>query len=299
MKRAASEPTTLRTCSKKGKLETSNPHLFDSRLQFEEAGHVYFWDGEDIRKIGGTSVTTIVKSFFKPFNPQHCIRAITRGRKYLTDPSYKYYKKTNQQILDMWAQIRDEAADAGTRFHLDIELSYNGIEVSSDTKEWNQFQMFEKSRDKTMTPFRTEWMIYDAELRIAGSMDMVFKNSDGTYSIYDWKRSKAIKVKDSKKGTFPLEHVSDCNFMHYSLQLNLYKYILEKNYGVKITALVLVVCHPVQNGFKKIVCPDMQEEIKDMLDLRRLSLFKHSYITLGGLGLTPKEAREIDWGQIP
>ena len=298
MKRAA-EPTTLRTCAKKGKLEESNPHQFDKRLGFEEAGHVYYWDGDNIKDIGGTSCTTIIKSFFTPFNAQHCIRAITRGRKYLTDPDYKYYKKTNKEILDMWEQNRDDAASAGTQFHLDVELSYNGIDVENDTKEWKQFQMFEKSRDKTMLPFRTEWMIYDTELRVAGSMDMVFKNSDGTFSIYDWKRSKAIKIKNSKKGNFPLQHVADCNYMHYALQLNLYKYILENNYDVKISSLVLIVCHPVQNGFKKIVCPDMQEEIKDMLDLRRLSLFKHSYITLGVLGLTPVEAREIDWSTIP
>mgnify|MGYP001178533474 CR=1 FL=1 len=298
MKRAA-EITTLRTCEKKGRLEESNPHALDSRLGFEEAGHVYYWDGGDIKDIGGTSSTTFIKSFFTPFNPQHCIRAITRGRKYLTDPSYKYYKKTNQEILDMWAKNRDEAADAGTRFHLDVELSYNGILVENNTREWEQFKMFEKSRDKSMLPYRTEWMIYDTELRLAGSLDMVFKNADGTYSIYDWKRSKAIKTKDSKKGGFPIEHLPDCNFTHYSLQLNLYKYILEKNYGVRISTMVLVVCHPVQNGFKKIVCPDLQEEISDMLDLRRLSLFKHSYITLGVLGLSPDEAREIDWSSVP
>ena len=297
MKRVA--VTTLRTSTKKGRLEEANTHRFDERLQFEEAGHVYFWDGNDISEIGGTSATTLIKSFFTPFNPQQCIRAITRGRKYLTDPSYKYYKKTNKEILGMWDRNRDEACEAGTRFHLDIELSYNGIEVDNGTKEWGQFQMFESSRDKNMTPYRTEWMIYDHELRIAGSMDMVFKNTDGTYSIYDWKRSKAIKIKDSKKGKFPIEHVADCNFMHYSLQLNLYKYILERNYNVKISSLVLVVCHPVQNGYKKIVCPDMQNEIHDMLDFRRLSLFKHSYITLGALGLTPDEAREIDWDSIP
>lgn len=297
MKRSAA--TTLRTSAKKGKLEEDNPHNLDHRLTFEEDGHVYFWDNEDIKAIGGMSSTTFIKSFFTPFNPQHCIRSITRGRKYLTDPSYKYYKKTNKEILAMWDKNRDEAADAGTRFHLDIELTYNGICVENDTKEWKQFQMFESMRDKNMVPFRTEWMIYDPELRLAGSMDMVFKNPDGTFSIYDWKRSKGIRVKDSKKGNFPLEHVSDCNFMHYSLQLNLYKYILEKNYGVKISSLVLVVCHPLQNGFKKIVCPDLQEEIRDMLDLRRLSLFKHSYITLGNLGLTPDEARNIEWESIP
>lgn len=298
MKRAPA-PTTLRTCAKKGKLEEANSHTLDHRLEFEEAGHVYFWDGEDIKNIGGTSATTFIKSFFNEFNPQHCIRAITRGRKYLTDPTYKYYKKTNKEILDMWAKNRDEAAEAGTRFHLDVELSYNGISVENDTKEWQQFQMFEKSRDKSMMPFRTEWMIYDTELRLAGSMDMVFKNSDGTYSIYDWKRSKAIKIKDSKKAKFPIDHVADCNFMHYSLQLNLYKYILQKNYGLKISNMVLVVCHPVQHGFRKIVCPDMQAEIMDMLDFRRLSLFKHSYITLGTLGLKPAEAKAIDWSTIP
>lgn len=297
MKRVA--PTTLRTAAKKGKLEEANEHKHDARLTFEEAGHVYFWDTTDIADFGGMSSTTFIKSFFTPFNPQHCIRSITRGRKYLTDPTYKYYKKTNKEILAMWDQNRQEAADAGTRFHLDIELSYNGVEVENDTKEWKQFKMFESLRDQNMTPFRTEWMIYDTELKLAGSMDMVFKNLDGTFSIYDWKRSKAIKTKDSKKGLFPLEHIPDCNFMHYSLQLNLYKYILEKNYGVQVSSLVLVVCHPCQNGFKKITCPDLQNEIQDMLDLRRLSLFKHSYITLGSLGLTPEEAREIDWSSIP
>ena len=275
MNSTASEPTTLRTCSKKGKLETFNPHIFDSRLQFKEEGHVYYWDGKDIKTLGGTSVTTIIKSFFKPFNPQHCIRAITRGRKYLTDPSYKYYKKTNQEILNMWALTRDEAADAGTRFHLDIELSYNGIEVSSDSKEWNQFQMFEKAREKTMTPFRTEWMIYDSELRIAGSMDMVFKNSDGTFAIYDWKRSKAIKIKDSKKGNFPLEHVSDCNFMHYSLQLNIYKTLLERNYDMKIDECWLVCLHPEKKQFERIKVVDMSEEVNQLFEERIKKIDNH------------------------
>ena len=40
-----------------------------------------------------------------------------------------------------------------------------------------------------MEPYRTEWMVYDEDLRFAGSIDMIFKNKDGTLEIYDWKRT--------------------------------------------------------------------------------------------------------------
>ena len=43
-----------------------------------------------------------------------------------------------------------------------------------------------------LKPYRTEWMIFDEDLKLAGSIDMVYENPDGTLSIYDWKRSKDI-----------------------------------------------------------------------------------------------------------
>ena len=36
-------------------------------------------------------------------------------------------------------------------------------------------------------------MIWDKELRFAGSIDMVFENPDGTLQIYDWKKNKHKK----------------------------------------------------------------------------------------------------------
>ena len=40
-------------------------------------------------------------------------------------------------------------------------------------------------------------MIWDKELKFAGSIDMVYENPDGSLMIYDWKRSKAIKKTDN------------------------------------------------------------------------------------------------------
>jgi len=83
--------------------------------------------------------------------------------------------------------------------------------------------------------FRTEWVIYDEESKISGSVDMVYKDPlDGKYIIADWKRSKEIKMSNIwKSGNHPITHdLDDCNFIHYSLQLCIYKTILEKNYGI-------------------------------------------------------------------
>ena len=84
------------------------------------------------------------------------------------------------------------------------------------------------------SPYRTEWMVYHEELRLAGSIDMIFENEDGSLQIYDWKRCKEISY-DSYYGkaaiTSCISHLPDTNFWHYSLQLNVYKNILEIKYG--------------------------------------------------------------------
>ena len=50
------------------------------------------------------------------------------------------------------------------------------------------------------------------------------------------------------------------------MQLNLYKYILESKYDVRIDNLFLVVFHP-NNGagvFNKEKCPDIQDTMKEL-----------------------------------
>ncbi len=56
--------------------------------------------------------------------------------------------------------------------------------------------------------------------------------------------------------------------MLYSLQLNIYKFILEKNYNVKIKDMYLVTLHPENNlkNFEKIKVNDMQKRVKSLLE---------------------------------
>ena len=56
------------------------------------------------------------------------------------------------------------------------------------------FEKFEEEIGKDKEPYRTEWMVWDDELKFAGSIDMIYRNPDGTLDIYDWKRSVGIKM---------------------------------------------------------------------------------------------------------
>jgi hypothetical protein len=116
-------------------------------------------------------------------------------------------------------------------------------------------------------------MVWDKELKLAGSIDMVFRNPDGTLLIYDWKRCKQIK-KDNRfqsAKTKCISHFPDSNFWHYSLQLNTYKYMLEKNYGEKVVGMFLVCLHPNNNNksYLRYEVKHHKKEIDDLMLLRK------------------------------
>ena len=111
-------------------------------------------------------------------------------------------------------------------------------------------------------------MVYDEDIHIAGSIDMVYEDplEEGSLMIYDWKRTKEIK-KTSSFGKYSttecISHLPDTNFWHYALQLNMYKTILERKYDKKVTKLMLVCLHPDnKNGdYLLFKVPILEEEI--------------------------------------
>jgi ATP-dependent exoDNAse (exonuclease V) beta subunit len=121
-----------------------------------------------------------------------------------------------------------------------------------------------------MKPYRTEWMIYDEDIKISGSIDMVYENDDGTLSIYDWKRCKQItKVNQYNKFAITKEicDMPDSNFWHYSLQLNTYKAILEAKYNKRIRDMFLVQLHPEadEGNYALYPVPDLSITVTELL----------------------------------
>jgi ATP-dependent exoDNAse (exonuclease V) beta subunit len=249
-------------------LSTKNSHPRDEFISFEEGPHIYTVCGE---RNTYTSVTTWNHSHFSHFDATGIVNNILKGRK-MNDPTYKYYGMTKEQILEDWDNNRDNAAKAGTKMHYDIECYFNGFDIVNDSIEYGYFLQFRKDFPE-LIPYRTEWMVYYEELKLSGSIDMIFENPDGTLQIYDWKRCQEIKHEDSF-GKFAktscISHLPDTNFWHYALQLNVYKIILEHKYGKKVSDLYLICLHPdnVYKNYQRIKVPILENEMVDLVKLR-------------------------------
>lgn len=257
-------------------LSVKNAHPRDQFITFDEGPHVYTVHGES----GYTSVTTWNHHHFEQFDADKIIDSMMKGKK-MKDPTYKYYGMTREQIKASWDCNRDGASSAGTKMHLDIEHFYNGLPVENDSIEYEYFKQF-VSDFPDLKPYRTEWMVYWEDIKISGSIDMIFENPDGTLLIYDWKRCKEISHENGfgKTASTPcIRHLPDTNFWHYSLQLNMYKTILENKYDKKVVGLFLVCLHP-DNPYKsydRIEVPFLDKEMKDLIEFRRQELLEKKH----------------------
>lgn len=246
-------------------LKDKNPHERDNKIVFQEKGHQYIVNGTK----GFTSVTTLVHNAFPKFNADKIIDGMMNSPKW---PDSPYFGMTKPEIKKKWKENGQDAAKMGTAMHAMFEYHYNHIhpeiiETYKDTIEYAYFHNFIQDHPELL-PYRTEWNVFHEEFKWSGSIDMTFSNEDGTKSIYDWKRVKKIeKYNNFNKRCLVegLQHIHDTNYWHYTLQLNLYKFILEKKYDMIVRDLHLVVIHPDNEcrNYEVIKLPIIPE--KDLL----------------------------------
>lgn len=245
-------------------MNINNRHIRDDDIKFESHSHKYtILDGTK----SYVSVTSFVKTFFPVFNPESAIIKMKKSKNW--NESNKYFNMTDDEIKTLWVNIGTEASAAGTGLHETIDKYLNSIlETEPDSIEWNMFRQFIdnfESKGIISEKYRSEWMIYDEESQICGTLDFIYKNTDDTYTIVDWKRSKNISEPRSL-------FINNSNYWIYTLQLNLYKYILEKNYGLKVSKLMIVQLHPENETYKIFSVPDKQYTIKGFVRDRRKKL---------------------------
>lgn len=228
----------------------------DINISFDELNHIYTIKNITIKPI---SVTTLIHKYFPIFNADEVINKIKLSNNTNTS---KYFNLSDVEIKKLWKDNADEASHRGTIMHQNIEhFLTKGIVINPVTKEFTLFMNFWEQCKKLYTDFnfyKSEWIIYDDTALIAGSIDCILENStNGDLIIIDWKRSKEIKYDNKyQKGKAPFDNFPDCNFSHYSLQLNFYRHILENKYNKKIVMMLLVILHPLQDEF---ICIDVKK----------------------------------------
>jgi hypothetical protein len=245
-------------------LEINNAHPRDVRVKFYERDHFYTIDDIRVQKSG----TAIVNEIFPHFDADKVIKNMKRKQSWKNHPLYGL---TTEEIKEKWRLNGVNASTLGTRMHRAIELYYNNVEQedpsATETPEFSHFMKFVKN-NPNLIPYRTEWSIYDEEYWIAGQIDLCTINVDGTVDLYDWKRCKAIKFEDygAKMANHPFDFIPAGNYWKYVLQLNLYRYIIQKNYGFKVRNMNIIVCHPNNETYLEYYIPRMGNVIRAILD---------------------------------
>jgi len=243
--------------------------------------HVYLISGNNNQsQLIEMSPTKFVHSFFPKFDADQVITKMMASKNW---PNSKYHGKTREQIKASWDKGGNVATSLGTKMHETIEHFYNHetlwkekdfdilkelfsssskipyplMKKDVNTKEFHQFLKFHTNGPASWgwIPWRTELRVFDKDIAIAGSVDMLYKSPNFTEEnklliLVDWKRSKEIKKENKfQKALKPIEDLPDCNYYQYSLQLNLYKKIIEKNTPYKIEYMALAIFHPEQKDF--------------------------------------------------
>lgn len=250
----------------------------DDDIDFLPENHVYLFRGE--RRM--LPVSSLIAYFFEPFDAQR-----------VAEQQQARYGIPVAESLAKWKRIGRMAADVGTFVHEQTENYFqNGVfdtvchflydgqtEPVSVERERQQFLHFVS--DYQIRPYRQEWPVFDADLNVAGTIDMICQNADGTFTIYDWKRSRKVAdaqgrpITQAFGGKTSLNGivVPDTAYYHYCIQQNLYRYMLQQHYGISVTELNLVVLCPDYDDYHVVEVPimdDLMQQITGICRTRQL-----------------------------
>ncbi|WP_143437066.1 PDDEXK family nuclease [Hymenobacter mucosus] len=243
---------------KPGTLQKANPDPRRSALSFDADAHQYYINGQP-----ALAVSTLVSRFFPKFDTEYwsAYKAAQRGC-------------APEDVAQEWADKAAASSRAGTALHQQIEDFYNQGTPATGP-EFAHFLSFHRAFSH-LVPHRTEWQVYSEELMLAGTLDFVARNTDGTLSIYDWKRSHKVvdaagqvQLNRYQTAEGPLGDLPDCSFSHYTMQQNMYKWLLETNYGCRVRDMHLVVLHPDYDRYHLIPVPERPAHVARMLDVVR------------------------------
>jgi ATP-dependent exoDNAse (exonuclease V) beta subunit len=228
-------------------------------MQLDPVSHKYRLNSDEYM-----SVTTLVHKCFSPFDADVILAKMKiKGT--------KYDGMTKEEIKEMWNNNAKEAQQQGTRMHSVVERYYKSEPITEEEWELPEIKQFKSFTEmNALRPHGIEWLVYSESDKLAGTIDFAAENEDGTLDLYDWKRSKNMEVYNPYNKYSPvLQTIPDTNFGHYTVQLNLYKYLIEKGYNKKVKNMYLVCFYPSQLNFQKYEVANIQHHIPTILKLKQ------------------------------
>ena len=247
-----------------------------NRITFVEKTHTYLIDGH----LAGTlSVTGLIKRFKPVFDVEGASLRVAKRRGVSQDIVKQEWTLKNKfsttlgsilhkYIENFYANKKIAIEHALVSEHLQTDQKQKLIErLPILVRHFQQFQLFYSH----LLCAKTELVVGDLdETRICGMVDLLSYNSlTDSFEIIDFKTNKNINISSKYNSILkaPFEDMPDCELTHYTIQLNSYKYIIEKYTNIKITGLKIVWLNADNDTFKVFELRDIQEKIKEAFGL--------------------------------
>lgn len=187
------------------------------------------------------------------------------------------------EIKEEYRIKRETACERGTAIHAKFENSfynkkqfdfkkYGFGEISGDYTCNKDYYVLDLNKG-VYPEFLIACNSSDGFLRLAGQIDLLIINGNDVY-IVDFKSNKELKKTsfyDKKKKSnvmmkFPVNHLQDCNFNHYQLQLSTYAYMLQ-TLRPELNIKKLILYHIDHDGNEMLhECQYLKDEVVRMLN---------------------------------
>ncbi len=225
---------------------------------FDDKTHQYFYRGFPFK-----SVTQRISLFEKKADFTQIAEDVSHN------PMSQYFQREAHDILAEW---KDKGIAAGTKGKVIHKIAEClAIGADADARELAKDKYFEYyeslarffSTSKVDVVF-PEVIVFGDKAQVAGTIDLITYNGDGSVDIWDWKTSEK-ELKIFGDGTFfekPLNFVPCNKYWSYSLQLQAYRYILQ-SIGISVRNATLV--HLREKNYEILVTKTMEQEAADLL----------------------------------
>lgn len=208
---------------------------YNDLTYYDEPHKYYVGDNQLI------SVTTIIHKYIEEFDEE-----------YWSNLTANKYNVSVREVLRAWRFINKKGTMKGSIIHdyaenlfLNKVFKYPIEEIIAEfgfdpiKEEYNitkkHVDKFYKRISNILIPVKTELVVFDPESMIAGMIDMLFYNKrTKQYELWDWKTNKEFSKQTERYMKDELFMINENDLEIYSLQLNLYKYIIEKTTSIKL-----------------------------------------------------------------
>lgn len=241
-------------------------------VTFNPKGHRY----NDNTGVEYRSVSKVLNTLEEPFDSKGISMAMAKSAHNKGDS--RPIEVIRKEILAEWDGKLNNSQDWGNWIHDGLE-DYQKLGTFDEKLK----PVIEQLR-KLYTAYHkvyTEVLLSDQESKTAGQTDLVIQRTRGMGSLFDFYDYKTNYEKgiqfdsiNRKKDPWkhynrfyypPLEHLEDCNYNRYCLQLSLYACMAQRMYGIKIGKLAMIFINK-QLRITRYPVPYMKLEAELLLD---------------------------------